>query len=353
MSFMHGMTQTVNQPLKRTIGMSHLSSHRGVALTSAIALVLTACTRSASAPVKPAVDSTAYAAETRAWRVKRLDAIAGPDGWSTLAGLFWLDSAKYSIGSAASNTIVLPADHTPTTFGILTRADSAFVFRAAKGVQVMVDSALVDSVRVTSDKGTNPTVIRSGSVTYRVIERVGRYALRVKDSSYLLRRDFKGLEYFPLDTSMRLLARLVPHATPRTLRILNVIGQTDEYRSPGMLEFTIAGKPYHLTASFEGTDTTQYFVIFRDQTSRETTYPAGRFMYATPVDGAGYTILDFNRAFNPPCAFTPFATCPLPPAENAMKVAITAGEKRYAGPHGSTLDEIAQRAVSGVPEQKP
>ena len=333
--------------------MSLNSPHRAVARTVAIALVVTACTRSASAPVKPAVDSTAYAAETQEWRGKRLDAIAGPDGWSTLAGLFWLDSARYSIGSAAPNTIVLPADHTPKAFGTLTRTDSAFVFRAAKGVQVMVDSALVDSVRIASDKGVRPTVMRAGSVTYRVIERVGRFALRVKDSLYVLRRDFKGLEYFPLDTSMRVLARLVPHATPRTLRILNVIGQTDEYRSPGMLEFRIAGKPYHLTASFEGTDTTVYFVIFRDQTSRATTYPAGRFMYATPVDSAGYTILDFNRAFNPPCAFTAFATCPLPPAENVVTVAITAGEKRYAGPHGSTLDEIAQRAVSGVPEQKP
>ena len=333
--------------------MSLASPHRAVARTVAIALVVTACTRSAAAPVKPAVDSTAYATETQEWRGKRLDAIAGPDGWSTLAGLFWLDSARYSIGSAAPNTIVLPADHTPKAFGTLTRTDSAFVFRAAKGVQVMVDSALVDSVRIASDKGVRPTVMRAGSVTYRVIERVGRFALRVKDSLYVLRRDFKGLEYFPLDTSMRVLARLVPHATPRTLRILNVIGQTDEYRSPGMLEFRIAGKPYHLTASFEGTDTTTYFVIFRDQTSRATTYPAGRFMYATPVDSAGYTILDFNRAFNPPCAFTAFATCPLPPAENVVTVAITAGEKRYAGPHGSTLDEIALRAISAPEGQKP
>ena len=315
-------------------------------LTISFVLGMPACSRSASAPVKPPVDVTEYAADTKAWRVKRLDAIAGPDGWSTLAGLFWLDSTNFSIGSAQSNSIVLPADHTPRRFGTLARVDSGFTFRAANGVQVMVDGTRIDSVRVASDKSTAQTVLRSGSVTYRVIERVGRFALRVKDSSYVLRRDFKGLEYFPLDTSFRVLAHLVPHATPRTLRILNVIGQTDEYRSPGLLEFTLAGKPYHLTASFEGTDTTKYFVIFRDDTSRETTYPAGRFMYATPVDSAGNTILDFNRAFNPPCAFTAFATCPLPPAENVVKVAIAAGEKRYAGPHGSTLAEIAQRAIA-------
>ena len=308
-------------------------------------LLLSACGARESAPVKPAVDSTAYAADTKDWRAKRFDAIAGADGWSTLAGLFWLDSARYTIGSAPANAIVLPADHTPRKFGTLTRVDSSFVFRAAKGVKVTVDSAQLDSVRIASDKGATPTVMYAGSVTYRVIERVGRFALRVKDSSYVLRRDFKGLEYFPLDTSLRVLARLVPHKTPRTLRIMNVIGQTDEYQSPGMLEFTIGGKPYSLTAAFEGRDTTKYFVIFRDATSRETTYPAGRFLYATLVDSAGNTILDFNRAYNPPCAFTAFATCPLPPAENVVKVAIAAGEKRYAGPHGSTLEEIAQRAI--------
>ena len=330
--------------------MTVARSRRASAIVFALALC--ACAKPSTGSVKPSVDSTAYAAETAEWRVKRLDAIAGPDGWSTLAGLFWLDSTRYAIGSAPTNTIVMPVDHTPRVLGTLTRRDSTFLFRAAKGVRVMVDSARIDSVRMVSDKGTLQTVLRAGSVTYRVIERVGRFALRVKDSSYVLRRDFKGLTYFPLDTSMRVLAHLVPHATPRTLRILNVIGQTEEYRSPGILEFTIGGKPYHLTASFEGPDTAKYFVLFRDLTSRDSTYPAGRFMYVTPVDSAGNSIVDFNRAFNPPCAFTAFATCPLPPAENVMKIAIPAGEKRYAGPHGSTLDEIAQRAVAGVDVQK-
>jgi uncharacterized protein len=246
----------------------------------------------------------------------------------------------------------MPVDHTPAVFGTLIRHDSTFVFRAARGVRAIVDSTRIDSVWMATDKAKAQTVLRAGSVTYRVIERVGRFALRVKDSAYVLRRDFKGLTYFPLDTSMRVLAHLVPHVTPRTLRILNVIGQTEAYRSPGVFEFTIAGQPYHLTASFEGSDTTQYFLLFRDQTSRDSTYPAGRFMYATPVDSAGNTILDFNRAYNPPCAFTAFATCPLPPAENVVKVAITAGEKRYAGPHGSTLAEIAQRAISATEVQK-
>ncbi len=305
-----------------------------------LALALVACTRGPVTPTKPAVDSTAYAADTKAWRIKRLDAIAGPDGWSTVAGLFWLDSAQYSIGSDASNTIVLPRDHTPARLGTLARSDSTFRFTATADVPVFVDSTRVDTVSVMHDKGRAPTILRNGSVTYRVIGRGGRFALRVKDSAFVLRTNFKGLDYFPLDTTLRVLAKLVPPAAPRTLRILNVIGQTDEYRSPGTLEFTIAGTPYRITAAFEGSDTTQYFLIFRDATSRDATYPAGRFMYTALVDSEGYTVLDFNRAFNPPCAFTPFATCPLPPAENVVAVALRAGEKRYAGPHGSTAVEI-------------
>ena len=316
-------------------------THVARTFVPALLLLVAACARRAPAASKPAVDSAAYAADTKAWRVKRLDAVAGPDGWSTLAGLFWLDSARYAIGSDATrSSILLPADHTPRTFGTLTRVDSGFRFVAARGADAMVDSACIDTITLRNDKSAKPTVLHAGSMTYRLIERGGRQALRVKDSAYVLRREFRGLDYFPLDTSLRVLARLVPHATPRTLRILNVLGQTDEYASPGFLEFTVAGAPYRLTASYEGRDSSQYFVIFRDQTSRDSTYPAGRFVYATPADSAGYTILDFNRAYNPPCAFTAFATCPLPPAENILAVPLKAGEKRYAGPHGSTAAEI-------------
>ncbi len=317
------------------------SSHQP--LTLAMLLLVTACGTPGAAPVKPSVDSATYAAETQLWRGKRLDAIAGPDGWSTVAGLFWLDSTRSTIGSDPANSIVLPADHTPKRLGILTRTDTLFRFRADRSALVLVDSSRVDTVTVAHDKSRTPTILRSGTVTYRVIERGGRFALRVKDSAYVLRTDFKGLEYFPLDTALRVMAHLIPHPTPRTVRILNVLGQTDEYRSPGTLEFTVAGKQYTLTATFEGSDTTQYFILFRDSTIRESTYPAGRFMYVPVVDTAGYTILDFNRAFNPPCAFTPFATCPLPPAGNVLAVALKAGEKRYAGPHGSTVAEVSRR----------
>jgi uncharacterized protein len=310
---------------------------------SSFALVFAACSPAPRVTTKPGVDSARYAADTRDWRVKRLDAIAGPDGWSTLAGLFWLDSAQYTIGSNARSSMRMPADHTPPLLGTLSVRDSVVRFVASQKAAVFSDSTRVDSVTLTSDRQPRPTVLRYGSVTLRVIARGGRLAVRAKDSLYVLRRDFKGLAYFPLDTSRRVLAHLVPHATSRTLRILNVIGQTEEYRSPGVLEFMLDGAPYRVTAAYEGKDSTQYFVIFRDATAKDSTYPAGRFMYASRADSAGYTILDFNRAYNPPCAFTAFATCPLPPPENVLAVAIRAGEKRYAGPHGGAAVEVTRR----------
>lgn len=320
-------------------------SFRARHLLPALLAFSTACNRGeVPGTVKSPVDSASYASETETWRGQRLDAIAGPDGWSTLAGLFWLDSASYVIGSdPASSTILLPSDNTPARFGTLTRTDSGYRYVAAKGVTALVDSTRVDSVVLQNDKAAQPVVLRAGTVTYRIIERAGRQALRVKDSAYVLRREFKGLDYFPLDTSLRVVAKLVPHASPRTVRILNVIGQVDEYASPGILEFTVGSQRYRLAATFEGRDSSQYFVIFRDATSKDSTYPAGRFMYASVADSAGYTLLDFNRAYNPPCAFTAFATCPLPPAENVLQVALKAGEKRYAGPHGSTAAEIRKQ----------
>jgi uncharacterized protein len=306
------------------------------------ALLLDGCRQAPTIPAKPAVDSATYAEATRAWRVLRLDAIAGVDGWSTVAGLHWLDGARYTVGSGRTNDIVLPASHAPRSVGVFTRRDSTITFVAAKGGAVRADSVAVDSMIMRSDAGGAPTVLHTGSVTLRVIRRGGRLALRVKDSAYVLRTDFKGLTYYPLDTALLVYAKLVPHATPRTLRIMNVLGQAEEYRSPGVLQFSVAGVAHTLTAAIEPGDD-KLFIIFRDATSRDSTYPAGRFMYASPANSAGYTLLDFNRAYNPPCAFTPFATCPLPPSENVLRIPLRAGELRYAGPHGSTLAEVSAR----------
>jgi hypothetical protein len=197
---------------------------------------------------------------------------------------------------------------------------------------VRIAGAPVDTAALQTDaNGAKPTILEAGSVTLRIIDRSGKLALRVKDTLHPSRAAFTGLEYFPVDTSWRLRARLVPHDEPKTLEVIDVLGQVQTYESPGALEFRHAGETYRLDAAIEpGTE--DLFVMFRDRTSADDTYPAGRYVYAPLPDSTGATVLDFNRAYNPPCAFTALATCPLPPRQNLLPIPIRAGELRYHEP---------------------
>ena len=178
-----------------------------------------------------------------------------------------------------------------------------------------------------SDAGEAATRLRTGSVLFYVIERAGKLAVRVKDSQSEARREFHGLEYFPIDPSWRIEARFEPYDPPRPISVPNVLGHQDTEKSPGALVFERAGQTYRLDPVLERGET-DYFVIFGDATNGKETYGAGRFLYVKPpVDGK--TIIDFNKAYNPPCVFTDYATCPLPPAQNRMKVRVEAGEKEY------------------------
>ncbi|MDX2192069.1 MAG: DUF1684 domain-containing protein [Gemmatimonadales bacterium] len=322
---------------------------RGAAVAALLVPPLLAACGTIDDPLPtPPFDRAAYEADTRAWRQKRLDAIAGPDGWATLAGLVFLDSGAYTVGSAPGSGILLPAGHAPAHVGSLSVRGELVTFTPAPGAEVWRDSGRVRApLALLDDRPGPPTVLRTGSVTLRVLERAGRRALRVKDSLAPSRTAFKGFTYFPVDSSWRVAARLRPHDSPRTLKVINVLGMPEEFESPGMLEFHIGGKAYSLIAARERGDT-NYFVIFRDSTSLTSTYPAGRFMHAIPVRDDHTTVLDFNRAFNPPCAFTTFATCPLPPPENALAVSIPAGEQRYAGELGA-VDPVAAHKAPGAP----
>jgi hypothetical protein len=177
-----------------------------------------------------------------------------------------------------------------------------------------------------------PTVLTRGSKRFQIIKRADRYGVRIKDAQSPARVNFKGMDYFPIDPKWRVEAKLVPHDPPRTIPITNIVGQTTQEKSPGALEFQIDGKSYRLDPIIEQGEP-RYFVIFKDETSRAETYPAGRYVYTDPAGADGRVILDFNRAYNPPCVFTPFATCPLPPRQNVLPLRIEAGEKNYKGPH--------------------
>jgi hypothetical protein len=175
-----------------------------------------------------------------------------------------------------------------------------------------------------TDTDSSPDIVTLGSLTMFVIERGGRYGIRLKDRNSRFRKEFTGLDYFPLDESYRVQARFVPE--PRKIPVLNILGQTEEMPSPGHVEFELAGRTLRLTPVQDSPD--KLFFIFRDLTSGRETYGSGRFLY-TNMPKAGRVELDFNKAYNPPCAFTPFATCPLPPKENRLPVRLAAGELRY------------------------
>lgn len=276
--------------------------------------------------------STPPPAEWQAWRVLRHTSVASTNGWSTLIGLFWLEEGPNTVGTNATSNAVLPAGRAPAELGTFTRTGRDVQFQAAPGVEAFIEGHRVDSATLLSDvDGTRkPTRLTVGELTLTVIERGPRLGLRVRDPQAPTRVHFAGLQYFPYQPAWRVEGRFEPVAGDRQLRVPDVTGGVQTLPSPGDLVFAVRGTEYRLQATLEP-DEPRFFVIFRDTTAGDSTYPAGRFLYVDPPDTNGHVVLDFNRAYNPPCAFTPFATCPLPPPANRLPFAIPAGERKPPG----------------------
>lgn len=291
------------------------------------------------AAVSAAETSPSCTHEIEQWRAARVAKLTAPDGWLSLIGLEWLNDGANRVGSAADNDIVLKAG--PAHLGTVTLAEDGTVRIAlAKDSGATVDgkpvaeAALVDDMHVS--EGAAPTTVRFGHANFFVIDRDGRKALRVRDSDAATRKDFLGVDYFPIDPSWHIVATWVPFDPPHKLEIGSVIGTIDKVDVPGKAVFQHDGHTYELLPYQEEPGGELFFVI-ADRTSGKETYGAARFLYAAlPENGLGRdgkVILDFNEAYNPPCAFTPFATCPLAPPENRLDLRITAGEKKYRGEH--------------------
>jgi uncharacterized protein (DUF1684 family) len=251
-----------------------------------------------------------YPDEIAAWRQKREEGLKAPGGWLSVAGLFWLHDGANSFGKDAANEIVLPDG--PARAGTFDLHDGKVTVRMdGTERELWADSA---------------DVAKAGRLSLFVIKRGEKYGIRLKDPESEYRRGFHGIEVYPTKAEYRVTAKWV--AEPAKIPILNVLGQTEEMKSPGYAVFHIHGQEYRLRPVLEADDAQELFFIFRDQTSAKETYGAGRFLYSEmPKDGN--VVLDFNKAYNPPCAFTPYATCPLPPPENRLAVRIEAGEKKY------------------------
>lgn len=270
--------------------------------------------------------SPTYEQRLEEWRKSRLVEAAGPEGWTTVVALHWLRQGVTRVGSAADVDARLPAS-APLRVGTLTVDGTAVRFEAAPGVDVRSGGARVTTAPVRPDE----TRLEVGTYALSVIARAGRLGLRVHDRESAARNAFRGIRAFPVSSQYRLAARFVPFDPPKAAKVINVIGDPVDFESPGQLVFAIAGVEHRLDALYETPEKKDLWIIFRDRTSGTTTYPAGRYLHV-PLPVAGHVEVDFNRAYNPPCAFTTFATCPIPPRQNWLKVAIEAGEKDYHGP---------------------
>jgi len=267
-----------------------------------------------------------YAREIAEWRSKREAGLRAPDGWLTVVGLDWLREGTSRVGSAQGSEVTLPAD-APARVGTLEVAKGHVVFHASQGVTVKSKDKPVETLELHSDKTGDPDVLAVGAVSMFVIDRGGRVGLRVKDADSARRRNFHGLTWYPVRDEYRVAARFVPYAPVKQVPIANVLGMVEPLPSPGYAVFRLAGRELRLDPVLEEPGAKELFFIFRDATAGKETYPAGRFLYsAMPKDGQ--VVLDFNKAYSPPCAFTAFATCPLPPRQNRLDVRIEAGEKR-------------------------
>jgi uncharacterized protein (DUF1684 family) len=270
--------------------------------------------------------SPAYKAEIDKYRKDRIAELTAPNGWLAVRGLFWLHDGANPAGSDPASEIKLPA-RAPKKMGVFTLANGAVTFTAEPGAGVTTAGKAVDTVTLDARKGEAAAVNAAG-VSLFLIRRADKIGLRMLDPDSDTRTHFDGLTYFPLDAKYRVKAKFVPYDTMKTVQVPNVLGQLVPMDSPGRVEFTLDGTAYSLEPVYETSKHEDLFFIFKDLTSRTETYGAGRFLH-TPLPSGGFVDVDFNRAYNPPCAFTDFATCPLPVKENQLAVRIPAGELRW------------------------
>jgi uncharacterized protein (DUF1684 family) len=267
-----------------------------------------------------------YVGEIEKWRSERLTRLTAPYGWLSLSGLFWLRPGANLLGSGPESDIELPATKAPPQLGRIFLANGRVHLVVASPSPLLADGRPARSMDLVDDRSEHPTELALGPLRLFLIRRGPRYAIRVKDPDSQARLSFHGLEYFPIDPSWRIVARFVPFVPARPVQIPSVIGVTDTESSPGEAVFSRDGNELHLMAVSE--EAGRLFFDFGDATNGKSTAGTGRFL-DTPPPQDGRVILDFNQAYNPPCSFTPYATCPLPTGTNRLPIAVPAGEKRY------------------------
>lgn len=264
-----------------------------------------------------------YEADIKNWHTQRETSLKSENGWLNLAGLFWLQAGNNTFGSDKSNAVKFPKGD--AFIGSFMLKNGQVNIEILPNSKVYSGDSIIKKAVIFSE-GAKPVILQHQSLRWFVIKRGNLYGIRLRDLEHPAVTTFQGVEMFPIDSQWRVEARLELADSNHKIPITDVLGMTSLQNSPGALVFDLQGKTYRLDVVWEGE---QLFILFGDDTNGDSTYDSGRFLYAVKPDANGKTILDFNKATNPPCAFTVFATCPLPPKQNMLLLTITAGEKKF------------------------
>lgn len=285
---------------------------KNIAMVAAFSLMLSAANPSGN-----------YRQQVEQWRVQHQKELTADDGWLTVAGLDWLKGGENRVGTDPASEVPLPPNSAPKHVATISFHAGQAVLHPTPGVPLMLNGKPAKETALHEDTD----VLAINRLKFYLIRRGDRTGIRLKDNESPERKRFAGLSWYPIDPSWRIRAKFTAWDTPHTLAFTNTIGQRETEQSPGYVTFTKDGKEFRLEPMV---DEGKLFFVFRDLTSGKTTYGASRFLYTEPAKD-GFAVLDFNQAENPPCAFTAYATCPLPAPQNRLNLAVEAGELKYKG----------------------
>lgn len=269
-----------------------------------------------------------YKAKIDEWHEKRIESLKERDSWLSLAGLYQLEEGTQSLGSDSTNDIVFPPE-APPTIGTITKQSDKFTIDIQPGIKVTRDSQEISEMELSTSADGEPTELRVNSFLWFIIERRGNYYIRLKDTEHPNFDSFDGIKRFPVNQDWRVKASFNRFDEPQTITIPDILGETYQDSLYGILKFSINGMEYSLNPLGHPDEDEEFFIIFGDQTNGNGTYSGGRYIYIPTPEEDGTTYIDFNKAYNPPCVFSEYATCPLPPPENRLELQVTAGEKLY------------------------
>jgi uncharacterized protein (DUF1684 family) len=274
--------------------------------------------------------SAEYEKEINTWHEKRISDLKADNGWLNLVGLHWLNAGINTFGSSEKNDIVFPEGTIAEEAGYFLLKDGQVTILVNKEATVSIGQKAITKEVIFHPDSAHAPLVESGSLRWNIIKREDKLGIRLRDLASEAVQNFKGIDRFPINPDYKLIGQFEKGDSSRTIDVTNVLGQTTAQYSPGRVTFEWEGKDYHLDV-LDGKD--EFFIVFADATSGKETYGSGRFLYISKPGADGVVTIDFNKAYNPPCAFTPYATCPLPPKQNILSVEINAGEKNYGEAH--------------------